>query len=513
MSTPTTALSSNNYPIQNPGPPKMTPLIPAPFPSQPASSAAVDPGVSTPAQPSGGGVFSRIGQALQKYAPYISTIANHVAAAAGNYGPLEEQHQEEELALRQQNAGLQRDLAQSTMATQDLNRQRLQQEISQSGTSYQTPQQIAQAQIDQKNTETRNALQAQNELGPGQVVASPLPTGGYGQFRVRGNNAEPIMTHQSVPNPTQAPGAGIVPPLGGQNLISPAQSSDQATQLMALPKGMTKGPAIMGNDGQWKVPVYNPQQGLDHYEHLDGTPIAALPTSTSGLKTELKDDGQGHLVPVQIPTSSRTRKVVPSAPGTMPAVPMASGAASSAPPTMPATNGGIPGVKVGTPVLDAKAPKIVTDAFNVVQDSTSRYNIMNQNLKPAMAGDQQAMLSLLTNHIGMTLGLQKGARITQSILEEAQKSAPWLQALSAKVGPDGYLSGVTLTPQQMNSMVDLAKNRLAQDQRKYTAIQQEAGRGFQSGTPQTMPSTSALPPTNHGLQIIRDENGRIVGIQ
>jgi hypothetical protein len=119
---------------------------------------------------------------------------------------------------------------------------------------------------------------------------------------------------------------------------------------------------------------------------------------------------------------------------------------------MPATNGGIPGVKVGTPVLDAKAPKIVTDALNTAQ---------------------------------------KGARITQAILEEAQKSAPWLQALSAKFSPDGYPSGVTLTPQQMTSMVDLAKNRLTQDQRKYAAVQQEAARGFQScGTSQTKNDTS-----------------------
>jgi hypothetical protein len=110
------------------------------------------------------------------------------------------------------------------------------------------------------------------------------------------------------------------------------------------------------------------------------------------------------------------------------------------------------------------------------------------------------------NHIGMTLGLQKGARITQAILEEAQKSASWLQALSAKFSPllimvevliDGYLSGVTLTPQQMTSMVDLAKNRLTQDQRKYTAVQQEAARGFQSGgTSQTKNDTSRNMPRN-----------------
>ena len=119
------------------------------------------------------------------------------------------------------------------------------------------------------------------------------------------------MTHSQVPNPTQAAGAGTVPPLGGMNLIPPAQSSDQATQLKAIPKGMSKGQPIVGANGQFRVPIYNAQQQIDRYETLDGTPIPALPTSTSGLKTELKDDGQGHMVPVQTPTSSTTRKVVP----------------------------------------------------------------------------------------------------------------------------------------------------------------------------------------------------------
>jgi hypothetical protein len=415
MSTPSTALSSNEYVIQNPDGPKMTPLIPAPPASQPASPAAADPTQSSSLASGVKGLFGKIGAGLKAALPYLPSIANHLAAAAGNYGPLEEQHQEEELALRQQNAGLQRDLAQSTLQTQELNRKQTQLGID----NYENPAQRDAREIAKANTENRNSLTNANELGAGQIVASPLPTGGYGQFRVRGNNAEPIMTHSQVPNPTQAAGAGTVPPLGGMHLIPPVQSSDQATQLMALPKGMSKGQPIAGANGQFRVPIYNAQQQIDHYETLDGTPIPALPTSTSGLKTELKDDGQGHMVPVQTPTSSTTRKVVPGAPSTMPAIPASSGAASTAPPTMPATNGGIPGVKVGTPVLDAKAPKIVTDAFNTVQDSTSRYNIMQENLKTAMAGDQQAMLSLLTNHIGMTLGLQKGARITQAILEDA----------------------------------------------------------------------------------------------
>ncbi len=88
-----------------------------------------------------------------------------------------------------------------------------------------------------------------------------------------------------------------------------------------------------------------------------------------------------------------------------------------------------------------------------------RLSQMQENLKDALKGDQQAMLSLLTNHIGMTLGLQKGARITKDILHEAQDSAPWLQKVAAKFDDRGYLSGVTLTPDSMRQMVKLGVNQ------------------------------------------------------
>jgi hypothetical protein len=77
----------------------------------------------------------------------------------------------------------------------------------------------------------------------------------------------------------------------------------------------------------------------------------------------------------------------------------------------------------------------------------------------AKAGDQQAQLSVVANHIGMTLGAQKGARINQAVWNEATESAPWLQNVEKKFGPDGYLQGVTLSPQQVDQMVELGKLR------------------------------------------------------
>ncbi|MFZ1973357.1 MAG: hypothetical protein WAU89_10960 [Candidatus Acidiferrales bacterium] len=90
-----------------------------------------------------------------------------------------------------------------------------------------------------------------------------------------------------------------------------------------------------------------------------------------------------------------------------------------------------------------------------------RFRSMAGSYPKAVAGDQQAMVNLLTSHIGMTLGMQRGARITKDILHEAQASTPWLQGLTARWDSQGYLSGVVLTKQQMDQMMGLATQQRA----------------------------------------------------
>ncbi len=102
-------------------------------------------------------------------------------------------------------------------------------------------------------------------------------------------------------------------------------------------------------------------------------------------------------------------------------------------------------------------------------DSAERFNVMAKNYRDGLKGDQQAMLSLLANHLGMTMGLQKGVRLNQAIIAEAMKSRPWLQGLAAKFDKDGYLTGVTLTPEQMKQMLSLGAERYAEDVKKSRA--------------------------------------------
>jgi hypothetical protein len=96
-------------------------------------------------------------------------------------------------------------------------------------------------------------------------------------------------------------------------------------------------------------------------------------------------------------------------------------------------------------------------------DAAKRLNIMTQNYDDAVKNhDQQAMLSLLAQHMGMTTGDIPHGRMTQAMLNEAKKSAPWLEGMAAKFDSRGILTGVTLTESQMRSMVNLARERLGQ---------------------------------------------------
>lgn len=106
--------------------------------------------------------------------------------------------------------------------------------------------------------------------------------------------------------------------------------------------------------------------------------------------------------------------------------------------------------------INTKRQETSDTQFQTAIGSDERLNRMEKSYTEAVTNhNQQAMLALLTDHIGMTLGLQKGARITKDIINEAAKSQPWLAGLGAKFDSDGYLSGVNLSNGQMKQMLDL----------------------------------------------------------
>lgn len=135
-----------------------------------------------------------------------------------------------------------------------------------------------------------------------------------------------------------------------------------------------------------------------------------------------------------------------------------------------------PVVRVETPGEERGAKNDLLKAYQPTLDSAERMNVMTESYEKAIKDhDQQAMLNLLANHLGMTMGLQKGARMTKDIVNEAKQSQPWLQGMESKFDKDGYLSGVTLSPNQMRQMVGLGQERYAEDAKKSRATAQYLG--------------------------------------
>lgn len=291
----------------------------------------VDGGGQQP--PQQGGFFSRLGAGLKQVMPYITPIANRLAAAAGNYGPLELEHQQKELELQQAHQKTQDALAQSQIQNQELNRQLLQKQIG----DFQTHEQKAAEAVATKRAESPTTYQTDT----GQL--------GIADTDLTGKTAPRMVTlpPKEVPNAAYAPVPSTKPPVSGPQ---PAQYNPMLGQTGALPpetvtQPSREVPAVMPRiqgthygspvqdpvTGEWTTPVYQYGQFVGN-QPLGGTPASGLATTKSGTTITYKDDGQGHLIPVEIPSSSVTTKGTP--PPAKPSIP-GGGASPSAPPQNP----------------------------------------------------------------------------------------------------------------------------------------------------------------------------------
>lgn len=135
-----------------------------------------------------------------------------------------------------------------------------------------------------------------------------------------------------------------------------------------------------------------------------------------------------------------------------------------------------------------EARKAVTGVETQYKQDETRLNLMEKAQKEANAGNAQADMALISNHLGMTMGLQKGARITQTVWNEAMRTRPWLQSIKVTfVG--GLMTGAKLSPEQREQMVELAKDRVSESGRSVNDTYQQYGehlKGHQRITPKTM---------------------------
>lgn len=146
------------------------------------------------------------------------------------------------------------------------------------------------------------------------------------------------------------------------------------------------------------------------------------------------------------------------------------------------------------------ARKIINDAQVGANSAINRDVTMHKNLEDALNGNQQAMVSLAGNHVLMVTGAgEKGAmRATKLIWQDAVKSAPWLQSVEAKFSKEGYLEGVTLTPEQMKQMVGLADEKVQILHDSTARLNQDFGAALSvhtqgAGNEKKKPSSSGPP--------------------
>jgi len=148
--------------------------------------------------------------------------------------------------------------------------------------------------------------------------------------------------------------------------------------------------------------------------------------------------------------------------------------------------------KEGEGKTDLSTKEKVLTYFAPAQDADVRLKLMEDSQKSALKGDQQAMVNLLANHVAMTLGMPRGKvpRVSHEMFNEAQASAPWLARVEAHFDQDGYLTGVVLTPQQMQQMVDLGKQTRAAEwdaansKADYIGVTQRPTSSYKEPTPE-----------------------------
>lgn len=144
----------------------------------------------------------------------------------------------------------------------------------------------------------------------------------------------------------------------------------------------------------------------------------------------------------------------------------------------------------------AGAAKLYTDQAENTLGNDMRYARMTQNYEKALRGDQQAMVSILSDHVAMTLR-QPGKNAQRPTLEqwkEAQQSSDLLNSVKARFDQNGVLRGVVLTPEQMKQMTDLARQQHQLDWiTTYTAYKNAGLDPKKMPLPQTLPGLEVVP--------------------
>jgi hypothetical protein len=152
-----------------------------------------------------------------------------------------------------------------------------------------------------------------------------------------------------------------------------------------------------------------------------------------------------------------------------------------------------PGIPATLPGGQAARPPQSEKDKTVYQPAIDADQTLSEMMKEQQGGDSgspQDDIALLFNHMRMTIGAVKGARLNQTQINEAITARPWLQGIYAKV--QAGVKGTFLTKEQRQNMIDLAA--LKRNEIWANARRAAAQRGIQ-GEPPAHPTLPAVPTT------------------
>lgn len=376
-----------------------------------------------------------------------------------------------------------------------------------SGLQFQTPVQQQQAMWDAQLKQQPQIWAAEQEHNKQLAAAAGIQPGSPGYpWAIMKGQPEPAQFQRLVPKPIVNPDDPSGPPLGAgydpftntyfdQNM-QPIQNARPYETAFA---GTVLGGNIQTPEGQMGRQILekgtNTPTGQTTAQPGVLPPAGYVPKTTTGSSQSI-NPVTGELQTLS--HSSTTTPALPAPPGAQQPTAKPKAAASGGGSAQPKQDQQAQTREQAYFIKQHPEIKKYADTYN---QSVERYQVMQVALQKAAAGDQQAMLNLLYNHIGMTTGLQKGARITRDVISEAQQSAPWEATLLARIGvgngftmtPD-LLRGIALTPEQMNQMVSNAKDRVEQDRQTWVRGIDIAKSGY--SPPASIPNAIAPPPSN-----------------
>jgi hypothetical protein len=271
-------------------------------------------------------VWSRI-------ATYVPAIAAHLAAAAGNYTPLDQMDRQNAMQLRWQELNNQSQLLNSNLQTADLARKREQQQLD----NFQTP---AQQQAQEIDTAGKLAGIREQYAEP-KLITGPTDSGQLGYFKqdfdptTKQWNISPAQVTKQVPNPAlapynepaSAPKPNYVTDWSAGPPADMPKTVAQRSQLLAMPK--SSGGLVIEPDAKSATGYSHVSRdafGNEIFRSPNALPPSGfVPKTTTGNRTTVIQTADGPQT-ITLPSSSTT---APALPGVMGRQPSAGGGGSS----------------------------------------------------------------------------------------------------------------------------------------------------------------------------------------